>query len=120
MVTKILEAFSTYSRNYGSGWTLKRVVRLDITNSKLNPLKASSKIPLPEKISRSRAVTNMDNNDDQSFKWAITRALNPVPKNAERVTKELRKQAEELNWNGIEFSTPNSGKLFRKITTCLC
>ena len=42
----------------------------------------------------------------------MTRALNPVPKNAERVRKELRRQAEELNWDGIEFPTPNSGKMF--------
>ena len=56
----------------------------------------------------------MDNDDNQCFKWEITRALNPVPKNAERVTKELRRQAEALNWNGIEFPTPNSGKMFKK------
>ena len=37
MVTKILEAFATYLRN-GSGWVLKRVVRLDITLSRLKPL----------------------------------------------------------------------------------
>ena len=40
MVADILEAFSTYLRN-GSGWALRRVVRLDITISKLNPLKGS-------------------------------------------------------------------------------
>ena len=33
----------------------------------------------------------------------MTRALNPVDKNAERITQKLRKQAEELNWKGIEF-----------------
>lgn len=38
MIEKIIEAFSTFLSN-GSGWTLKRVVRLDITVNKLNPLK---------------------------------------------------------------------------------
>ena len=44
MTTKILESFATYLKN-GSGWFLKNVVRLDLTLSKLNPLKGSSYIP---------------------------------------------------------------------------
>ena len=44
MKTKILESFSTYLKN-GSGWVLKKVVRLDITLSKFKPMKGSSYIP---------------------------------------------------------------------------
>ena len=33
----------------------------------------------------------------------MTRALNPVENHPERITQELRKQSEELNWKGIEF-----------------
>ena len=40
MKTKILESFSTYLKN-GSGWVLKKVVRLDITLSKFKPTKGS-------------------------------------------------------------------------------
>ena len=29
----------------------------------------------------------MKNEDDECFKWSVTRALNPVDKNAERITK---------------------------------
>ena len=39
------------------------------------------------------------------FKWAVTRALNPVGKNAERITNELREQAKLLNGTGLEFPT---------------
>jgi len=45
----------------------------------------------------------MKNEDDQCFKWAVTRALNPVDKNAERIDKTLRKQAERLEWDVMEF-----------------
>ena len=41
MVSKILESFSAYLRK-GSGWTLKGVVRWDITRAKNKPLKGSS------------------------------------------------------------------------------
>lgn len=36
------------------------------------------------------------------------RALNPKDHNAERIDKELRKQADELNWDGIEFPMTKS------------
>ena len=49
MVAKILEAFATYLKN-GSGWMLKKVVRLDITLSRLRSLRGSSHIPLPKRI----------------------------------------------------------------------
>jgi len=40
------------------------------------------------------------------FQWAVTRAVHPVDHNAERITKELREQAETLNWEGINFPMP--------------
>jgi len=42
---------------------------------------------------------------NQCFKWAVevTRALNHVDKNAERIDKNLRERAEELKWDGIQF-----------------
>ena len=113
MKTKILESFSTYLKN-GSGWVLKKVVRLDITLSKFKPMRGSSYIPLPNAVRNKGAVINMKNEDDECFKWASTRALNPVEKNSERIMEELREQAEKLNWDGIIFPTPCSEKYFEK------
>ena len=49
----------------------------------------------------------MKNTDNQCFKWCIARALNPakreIEKQTDRITKHLRKQAESLNFKGIEF-----------------
>ena len=45
----------------------------------------------------------MKNEDNECFKWCVTRALNPVERDSERVTQKLRKQSEELNWKGISF-----------------
>ena len=56
----------------------------------------------------------MENEDDECFKWAVTRALNFVSKDSERITKKLRKQSEQLNWDGIEFPTPCSERMFKK------
>ena len=111
--TKILESFSTYLKN-GSGWVLKKVVRLDITLSKFEPMKGSSYIPLPKKMKNKGAIINMKNEDEYCFKYSIARSLNPVEKNPGRITKKLREQAEKLNWDGIEFPTPCSEKYFEK------
>ena len=51
MTAKILESFSNYLRN-GSGWTLKRIVRLYINVSMNKPLKGSSKIQLPKELAK--------------------------------------------------------------------
>jgi len=42
--------------------------------------------------------------------------LNPVDKNAERIDKNLQKQAEELNWQDINFpvSLRNIGKFEKR------
>ena len=63
-----------------------------------------------------KAVINMQNKDDQCFKWAVTRALHPVDNHRERVTAELCKQAETLNWKGIEFPTPCFARCFDKLS----
>ena len=113
IVTKILESFASYLKN-GSGWVLKRVVRLDITLSRLRHLRGSSHIPLPKAIVKRKTLINMENEDEECFKWAVTRALNLVEKNPQRVTKELVKQSEELDWDWIEFPTPCLKRVFKK------
>ena len=113
MKDKIIESFASYMRN-GSGWQLKKVVKLTITKSRLNPLRGSSHIPLPNKIKNTKALINPKNNDDQCFKYAVTRALNPVTRDAERISKELKEQTKKYNWDGIEFPTPCSEKQFKK------
>ncbi len=37
------------------------------------------------------------------FKWVVTRALNPVDKDSEQITKKLREQAEKYDWSRITF-----------------
>jgi len=87
----------------GSGWKFVAVQKLDVNTVVYEPLKGSSYIPLPKCLADNKAVINLKNDDSQCFKWCLARSLNSVEKNSERVTKELRKQVEELNWNGITF-----------------
>ena len=103
MKEKMLESLAKFQRN-GSGWRLHSVEDLEIFITKYKPLNGKSHKPLPKVIANKKAIINMENDDDQSFKWAVTRALNPIKRDAERVTKILKIQAEKYNWDGIESS----------------
>ena len=83
----------------GSNWRFQRVLSLD----DFQPLRGSTFLPLPSKISTKKAVINMKNNDDQCFKWSVTKALHPVDIHPERITKELKDQSERLDWSGLKF-----------------
>ena len=47
---------------------------------------------------------NLKNEDYECFKWAITRALNPVEKNSERMDIKLQEKSKVLNWEGLKFT----------------
>ena len=92
MKEKMLENLAKYQR-LGSGWRLHSIEMLEIFITKFKPLKGKSYKPFPKTIKNKKAVINMENDDDQCFKWAVTRALNPVKRDAERITKILKTQA---------------------------
>ena len=102
MKEKMLENLAKYQR-LGSGWRLHSIETLEKFITKFKPVKGKSYKPFPNVITKKKAVINMENNDDQCFKWAVTRALNPVENNPQRIKGILRTQAEKYNWNDIKF-----------------
>ena len=99
---RVLENFANFQRR-GSGWQLHSIEGLEIFIMKFDPVQGRSYAPFPKCVVKKKAEINMENNDDQCFKWAVTRALHPVDRDAERISKILGKQSEDYNWNGLEF-----------------
>ena len=54
-------------------------------------LGGSSYIPLPKYQTAKKAIINLKKEDDECFKWPITRALNPV---------EKKTQKSSIGWDG--------------------
>ena len=104
MKEKMLESLAKYQK-LGSGWRLLSVEMLEIFITKFKQLNGKSYKPFPKIIVKKKAVINMENDDDRCFKWAVTRALNPVDRDSGRITKTLKTQAKKYNWDGIEFPT---------------
>ena len=117
---KMLESLAKFQKN-GSGWRLQNIEFevLEIGIVRFDPLSGSGYSKLPPVIMRKKAVINMRNEKCEEgkrisdelkqceckkceeakmcFKWAVTRALNPVNKNAERITKNLENKLRNLS-----------------------
>ena len=79
-------------------------MKLEINSFRYVPLRGRSYIPLPKELAVKKAIINMKNPDDQCFKWAVTRALNPVNRNAERIDKKSAKTSRkttQMGWNRV-------------------
>ena len=102
MTGKVLENLATFQQ-LGSSWVFGKIDSLEIHTVEYVPLRGSSYIKLPKSLDDKKAIINMQNKDNQCFKWSVTRGLHPCEDHPERITKDLKLLAEKLNWNGITF-----------------
>lgn len=94
-----------------SGWTLKEIVKLQVNINKHRPLSGSQYTPLSAWIKAKKAVINVQNRDEECFKWAILSAVHHDKvdqKQTQRVTQYYRWR-DELNLEGIEFPVSLKG-----------
>ena len=75
-----------------------------INTATYKPLKGSSDTSLPVELSNKSAIINMKNDDNECFKWCITKALNPTDNNPQRITNKLIEQCKKLDWSGKRIS----------------
>ena len=79
MIKEILNKLSIYKN--GSGGYFKEVLNLEIYTVKYRPMKGSSYIPLPDFITKQKAIINVQNKGTKCFQWCILRNLHPLNKN---------------------------------------
>ncbi|XP_057310308.1 uncharacterized protein LOC130648285 [Hydractinia symbiolongicarpus] len=91
-----------------SGFSIGRIIHLDVDFHKLKLTRGSSYIEAPKWIATKKATINPQNNDEECFKWSIVAALHheEIKYNPERISK-LRPYAELYNWGNIEFQHPS-------------
>ena len=102
MEEKVLERSINYNK-LGSNCVLSKILRMDINFINYVPISGGSYIELPTELKNKKAIINIKNEDNQCFKWVVTRALNLKNKHNERMDEDLIKKSEELNWGGMEF-----------------
>ena len=102
MKENVLESLAKF-QSQGSTWRFHSVLRLDLHSVKYAPLGGSFYVTLQKFLAAKRAIISLKNEDNECFKWAITRALNPVENHPERIDRELRETSKVLNWRGLKF-----------------
>ena len=97
-----MESLAKFQRQ-GSSWRFHSVLSLDLHTVKYVLLGGSSYIPLPKFQAVKKATIKLKNEDAECFKWAITRALNPVQKYSERIDKKTsgKIRGPQLGWSKI-------------------
>lgn len=98
LTLKMIEEF----QGKDSNWQLHSIHRLEVNINKYSPMRASFFIELPTAIKQKRACINVQNADNQCFKWAVLSALYPPVQHSERVSK-YRQYEDMLDFTGIEF-----------------
>ena len=90
--------------NERSAWTIDQIDGLYINTSKYEPLSGNGYIPLTEKLRHSRKrLINLQNKDHKCFMWCHVRLINPTNSHPERIKKQDKKIAANLNYSYIEF-----------------
>ena len=86
-----------------SKFTFDSVIHMDISIHRLNLTRGSSYIPLPDWLTKKKAIINPKNLDLKCFKWSVIAALKwrEIDSNHQRVSK--LKRYDDLDWNGINF-----------------
>ena len=87
----------------GSGWVFVEVENLTLHTSIWDPINAGSYIDLPKELKNKKAIINMQNEDDECFKWCVLRALYPKDNHPERIDKDLKSKQDTLNMKGIRY-----------------
>ena len=98
----------------GSGWTIESVDHHYLNVVQYQPLAGSSYIELPEELQNNmKGLINLQNKDQECFRWCHIRHLNPQAKDPQRIKKVDREYIKNLNYSGIEF--PVTIKQYNKI-----
>ena len=100
--------------NKGSGWNLELIESQYINISTYRPLSGSSYMDLPVELrSPRKGLINIKNKNQKCFLWCHVRYINPSKEHPERIKKNDKKNAEKLDYDGIEFTEQE--KDFNKI-----
>ena len=88
----------------GSGWTIVEIRSHFVNIVKYLPLRGNSYIPTPDKLRHhNKGLINLKNIDNKCLLWSLVRHLNPRKKDPQRITKEDREFAKNLDFSGITF-----------------
>ena len=87
-----------------SRFVFDEVIHMDVDFHRLNLMRGSSYLPLPDWLAHKKAIINPKNADRECFKWAVIAASRweEIDRDPQRISK-LKKFEEDFDWSGIGF-----------------
>ena len=87
-----------------SRFVFNEVLYIDVDFHQLNLMRGSSYLPLPDWLTKKKAIINPRNEDQECFKWAVIAASRwgDTDSHPERISKLKRFEA-DFDWSGIGF-----------------
>jgi len=88
----------------GSGWRIDKIDNHYLNVVKYKPMKGKSYIQLPKELRHHmKGLINLQNKDNECFRWCHIRHLNPQEKYPQRVKKNDREYIKHLDYSNAEF-----------------
>ena len=87
---------------HGSNFVLDAVTAFRLVITQYRPMAGSTFVPTPPRITKKKAVVNVQNNDNRCFLWAILSCLYPSKNNPCKVCSYTKYQ-NRLNFDNIAF-----------------
>ena len=101
---KQFQSFDEYIAR-GSGWTLQRILHMEVYTMQYRPIRGSSYFPLLDALQRSKSIVNIKNQDQKCFLWSVLAALHPVSrKNNPNNVSHYTSLEKEMNIKGLSYS----------------
>ena len=87
-----------------SRFIFDEVLHMDVDFHRLNLMRASSYLPLPDWLAKKKAIINPRNSDRECFKWAVIAALRweEIDRDPQRISKLAIFKA-DFDWTGVGF-----------------
>jgi hypothetical protein len=98
---KMYASLEKYMRE-GSGWYMKRVLKLEIHTVIYKPLSGSMYMSLPKSLTLSNSLLNIQNSDDRCFLYCLLASLHPKEKEPECVGHYYQYE-NEIDMSGIIY-----------------
>ena len=107
IVTAMIEHMAQQIENpalRNSKFVSDRVLHMDIDFHRLNLMRGSSYVPLPDWLTKKKAIINPTNSDMECFKWAVIAAMKweEIDRDHQQVSK-LKRYKGDFDWSDIEF-----------------
>ena len=98
-------AYQNFERD-GSGWSIDKILKLELNTVEYVPLQGSSYLPLPRKIQKKKAVLNVKNSDQKCFLWTVLASVHSVSRsdNPNAVSHYLQYE-NQLKTDMLDFPT---------------